>query len=165
MVTIIVAYDQNRVMGNKGVLPWRIPEEINHFKNMTIGNPCIMGRKTWQSLPKSFKPLPDRPNIIISKNDIVLQNSWRAFGNKNVHFESSVQDAIELSIVGYPYKEIFVIGGAQIYEYVLNQRLAHRILASEIKGNYEGDTFFPSIDVKGKIVKEFESFNVVEYKL
>lgn len=174
MITIIVAYDENRVMGNKGGIPWSISEDFKHFKRTTVRNPCIMGRKTWDSLPENYKPLPDRPNIIVTRNAVSMENEWhgRRMPISPPFFENTIEEAIDFAIRGCPNKEIFIIGGAQIYQYVLDKQLADRVLASEIKGVHEGDTFFPELTLDGmelvkshKILKEFDEFKIVEYIL
>lgn len=177
MITILVAYDENRVMGNKGGIPWRISEDFKHFKRTTVGKPCIMGRKTWDSLPENFKPLPDRPNIIVTRNAVSMENEWylKLTASKNTaptFFEDTIEEAIDFAMVACPNKEIFVIGGAQIYQHVLEKRLADRVVASEIKGVHEGDTFFPNLPLEGmelvkahKILQEFDDFKIVEYVL
>lgn len=164
-------------MGHDGGIPWRITEDFKHFKRMTLGNPCIMGRKTWDSLPANYKPLPDRPNIVVTRNSVLLENEWylKLTASKNTaptFFEDSVEEAIDFATVACPRKEIFIIGGAQIYQYVMEKKLADRVVASEIKGVHEGDTFFPNLPLEGmelvkshKILQEFDDFTIVEYAL
>jgi len=174
MITLVVAYDEARVMGNKGGIPWHIPEDFKHFKHTTIGHSCIMGRKTWDSLPPKFKPLPDRMNIVVTRNDVVLENEWSVKElPKNTcapHFESSLESAIELAKEFDD--EIFIIGGSEIYKQALEKQLVDRVLASEVKGVHEGDTFFPDLPLEGlelvkarKVLQEFDDFNIVEYIL
>jgi dihydrofolate reductase len=177
MITILVAYDENRVMGNKGGIPWRISEDFKHFKRTTVGKPCIMGRKTWDSLPENYKPLPDRPNIIVTRNAVSMENEWylKLTASKNTaptFFEDTIEEAIDFAMAACPNKEIFIIGGAQIYQHVLEKRLADRVVASEVKGVHEGDTFFPNLPLEGmelvkahKILQEFDDFKIVEYVL
>lgn len=173
MITILVAYDETRVMGNNGGIPWRISEDFKHFKRMTVGNPCIMGRKTWDSLPK--KPLPDRPNIVVSNNSVMLESEWcyklKCLKNTTpVFFEHTIEEAIDFASAAYPDKEIFIIGGAQIYKQAMDKKLVDRVVASEINGVHEGDTFFPNLPIEGmeivksyKIIQEFDDFKIVEY--
>jgi dihydrofolate reductase len=161
MITIIVAYDENRVIGNKGKIPWKISEDMKFFKKTTVGSSCVMGRKTWDSLPDGYKPLPDRENVVVSSNAVMLENEWLTKGCKNVDFEDNLKDAIS-----FTDKEIFIIGGEQIYKQALDQNLAHRVLASEIKGTHEGDAFFPELQAKFReVIQEFDDFIVVEYIL
>lgn len=177
MITILVAYDDSRVIGDKGGIPWKISEEFKHFKKTTVGNPVIMGRKTWDSLPENYKPLPDRPNIIVSRNADLLEKEWyaRLTAKKNTaltFFEHTLEEAIDFASVSCPYKEIFIIGGGEIYKQAIDEKLADRVLASEIKGTHKGDTFFPELPLQGmelvksrKVIQEFDEFCVVEYAL
>jgi len=171
MVTIIVAYDDNHIIGNNGEIPWKISEDFKHFKRTTTGNPCIMGRKTWDSLPENYKPLPNRPNIIVSRKAAMLekQNQWSL---KDVYFESDLSEAIGFASETFPDKEIFIIGGEQIYRHALEQGLVNKVIASEIKGIHEGDTFFPELPLQGmeivksrNVIQQFEDFCIVEYIL
>lgn len=129
-ITIIVAYSDNRVIGNKNTLPWKISGDLKLFKEQTLNNIVIMGRKTWDSLPK--KPLPDRENIVITRNKKLING---------VLITKSLNEAISLC---KPDKKVFVIGGSSIYEQFLP--IASRILATEIHSSLEGDSFFPEIN-------------------
>ncbi|AFZ83443.1 dihydrofolate reductase [Candidatus Kinetoplastibacterium blastocrithidii (ex Strigomonas culicis)] len=128
-ITIIVAYSDNRVIGNKNTLPWRISSDLKSFKEHTVNNTVIMGRKTWDSLP--IKPLPNRENIVITRNNILTNGAVLA---------KSPSEAISLC---KPNKKIFIIGGSSIYEQFLP--ISSRILATEIHSLLEGDSFFPKI--------------------
>ena len=165
MITIVVAYSAgNRVIGRDGKLPWHIPEDLANFKEMTLNQVVIMGRKTWQSLPEKYKPLPNRINIIVTK--------FPSENTKDVFYEASVEDGIDLAKRLYADKEIFLIGGAQLYKYAIDHNLADRIIASEIHEEYEGDTFFPELPNQGMelvkshaLIKKFRDFDLVEYVL
>lgn len=160
MITLIVAYDENRLIGNGLEIPWKISEDFKHFKKTTTGNIVIMGRKTWDSLPKNYKPLPDRTNMVVSSKAVMLENEWH---RDDLYFEDSLSDAIEFA-KGWINKEIFIIGGAQIYEQSLP--FADRILASEVKGKYVGDVYFPEFEYKTRrVVEDFNDFSIVEYGL
>lgn len=123
---------ENRVIGKDNKLPWSIKEDMAHFKQLTKGYPCIMGRKTWESLPK--KPLPERLNIVIS-------SSAPAELKENVIFLPSLQAAIEYC---KSYEKIFICGGETIYKQAMP--LANKIELTLIHSKYEGDSFFPEID-------------------
>lgn len=103
-VTIIVAHDRNRLIGLDGKIPWHLPEDLKRFKRLTTGNVVVMGRKTWESLPK--RPLPDRINIVLSSQSKLLPGAWLC---------RSLKDALDLSSSLYPDKEVFLIGGEQVY--------------------------------------------------
>lgn len=143
MVSIIVAKSENGVIGRDGKLPWYIPEDLKRFKKLTTGKTVIMGRKTYESLPKESKPLPDRINIVISKN--------KNFSAKDCIVVDSLEKAIKKSDNN---KEIFIIGGGEIYKESL--KYSDKIYVTEVEGNFEGDTFFPTLDSKWKEVNKEE---------
>lgn len=132
MKNIIVAYDRVGTIGRDGMLPWQgqLPADMRHFAEKTIGNTVIMGRKTFESLPEKYRPLPDRENIVLSMSATAIQ------GVKIAH---SLDEAYEMASY-----EPYVIGGAQIYEEAMPT--AERIYATEIQARVEkGDAFFPPI--------------------
>lgn len=128
-LTIIVATDAQRGIGINNTLPWKLPEDLAHFKRTTSGHPIIMGRKTFDSIGR---PLPNRRNIVITRN-----SAWQHAG---VEVVSSVEQAIAL-LNG---AEGFVIGGAEIYRQTLP--LAQRLIITEIAATYACDAFFPEPD-------------------
>ena len=132
-VALVVAAAENGVIGFNGALPWRIPEDMKRFKSLTIGKPCIMGRKTWDSLPK--KPLPGRMNIVITRDA-----NYHANGALVAH---SFDEAIELAAREYP-GEIAIIGGEAVFAAALP--IAGRIHLTKIMAAPEGDAFMPAID-------------------
>ena len=133
MVSIIVAQAYGRVIGDANSIPWFMPADLRHFKRLTSGHAVIMGRVTYQSiLSKLGHPLPDRTNIVISR-----QTSFGASGCTVVH---SLDDAIKAAGDG----EIFVIGGANVYKQALP--LADRIYRTEVLAEVPGDTVFPALD-------------------
>ncbi|MGY9107832.1 MAG: dihydrofolate reductase [Alphaproteobacteria bacterium] len=130
IISLIVAASQNGVIGKDGALPWRIREDMARFKRLTMGHPCIMGRKTWDSIPK--KPLPGRTNIVVTRND--------ALTAEGALVASSFEAALEFAMEENP-TEIMIIGGAAIYAEALAR--AGRIYFTEVAGHIEGDAFFP----------------------
>jgi dihydrofolate reductase len=129
MVTIIVAYSSNYVIGNKGQLLWRLPSDLKRFKKMTLGHPVIMGRKTYDSLPRAVRPLPDRTNIVVTRNpELELPGCLMA-------------DSLEMAMALAAPEDCFVIGGEQIYRQALP--LADRILVTHLQDRFEGDAYFP----------------------
>ena len=128
-LTIIVATDAERGIGINNTLPWRLPEDLAHFKRTTSGHPIIMGRKTFDSIGR---PLPNRRNIVVTRNP-----DWRHDG---VDAVSSLDAAAAL--VGEA--EAFVIGGAQIYAEALAS--AERLIVTEIGKTFDCDAFFPQIN-------------------
>ena len=129
-VHMIFARATNGVIGNHNQLPWHLPEDIARFKRLTTGWPVIMGRKTWDSLPARFRPLPGRTNIVVTR-----QPGWEAPG---ANVANSIKDAIgQCGNVA----QAWVIGGAQIY--AAAEPLADRIEVTEIAQDFEGDAYAP----------------------
>lgn len=166
-VTIIVAYNPKFVIGDKNNgIPWKIKEDMAFFKETTTGHSVIMGRKTWESIPDKFRPLPKRVNAVIT-TDADYRMRLGA-DHEGVLGFSGLGTAILFFRQYYPMREIFITGGGQIYDYALSNNLVHRVLASEIKGyeDVEGGVYFHNLKASGwtgKTVKEFADFNVVEY--
>ena len=134
-INLIYARAANGVIGANGTIPWHLPEDMAHFKQQTLGAPVIMGRKTWDSLPPRFRPLPGRQNIVITR-----QLDWAAEGAQRV---GSVTEAIALcEALALP--DAWVIGGAQIYAEA--EPLAQRAVVTEIARDYEGDAHAPVLD-------------------
>ena len=129
-INLIYARAANGVIGNNNAMPWHLPEDMAHFKRLTQGWPVIMGRKTWDSLPVKFRPLPGRTNIVITR-----QADWEATGGK---VAASIEEAIGLSGNS---EQVWVIGGAQIYAQA--EPLAQRIEVTEIAEEFAGDAFAP----------------------
>jgi dihydrofolate reductase len=130
---LIYARAANGVIGNNNTLPWHLPEDLAHFKRTTLGCPVIMGRKTWDSLPPKFRPLPGRLNIVVSRDP-----AWHAAGALHA---SSIDAALALCPPG---SDAWVIGGAQIYAQALP--LASSVVITEIDQVFEGDAFAPTLD-------------------
>lgn len=129
-VYLVVALASNGVIGARGKLPWHVPEDLQHFKRLTLGHPVIMGRRTWESLGKA---LPGRDNIVVTR-----RSGYQAAG---ASVAASVQAALALCA---DEPVAFVIGGAEIYAAALP--LADGLVVTEIDRDYEGDTRFPAWD-------------------
>ncbi len=132
ILTLIAAVARNGVIGIDNRLPWRLPADLKHFKALTLGHTVIMGRKTWESLPDNFRPLPGRQNIVVTRD-----GSYRAK-------DAAVATSLPAAIAAAESDEAFVIGGAELYAAALP--LADRLQLTEIDATFEGDTFFPEID-------------------
>jgi dihydrofolate reductase len=129
MIALVVAMAQNGIIGADGHIPWRIPEDMRHFKAVTMGKPCIMGRKTWDSLPK--KPLPGRDNIVVTRDRLFqAEGAATALSPGEAITRAKAQNA----------GEIMVIGGAEIYHAALPQ--AERIHLTEVHEDFPGDAHF-----------------------
>lgn len=132
-IIIIVAFSKNgRIIGNNGRIPWTLPEDLQHFKELTTGNAIIMGRKTFESIGRA---LPERMNIVVTRN--------KDFCVEDAYIAKSPEKAIEIA-KNAGYKKIFICGGQQIYQQMMDY--ADYIYATEVCGEYEGDAFFPKIN-------------------
>ena len=131
-INLIYARAANGVIGKDNTMLWHLPEDMAHFKQLTNGWPVIMGRKTWDSLPRKFRPLPGRVNIVITR-----QTDWVADGAIAL---PSLAQALTLC---HASSEVWVIGGAQIY--ALAEPLAHRAEVTEIQQDFEGDALAPQL--------------------
>ncbi len=127
---LIFAKARNGVIGKDNALPWHLPEDMAHFKRTTMGCPVIMGRKTWDSLPPRFRPLPGRVNIVVTG-----QQSWSEIGAQP---SSSLNDALSFC---KQLEHVWVIGGAQVYAQALP--FAHTAVVTEIDADFDGDAFAP----------------------
>jgi dihydrofolate reductase len=132
-LSLVAAVARGGVIGRGGTLPWQLPEDMARFRELTMGHPVVMGRRTWDSLPVRFRPLPGRRNIVVTRNE-----TWAADGAERA---GSLDDALEL-LGDAP--QAFVIGGAEVFAKALP--LADELVLTEIDLEVEGDTFFPSWD-------------------
>jgi dihydrofolate reductase len=132
-VSLIAAVARGGVIGREGAIPWHVPEDVARFKELTTGHAVVMGRKTWDSLPERFRPLPGRRNVVVTRSA-----DWSAPGATRA---GSVEDA--LTLVGDD-EHVFVIGGAEIYAAALPH--ADELLLTELDVDVAGDTVFPHWD-------------------
>ena len=139
-LVLIAAMARNRVIGRAvngvGTLPWHLPEDLAHFRAATRGHAVIMGRKTWDSLPARFRPLPGRRNLVVTRN-----TAWHAEGADTAF---SLDEALA-RVTGDDC--VFVIGGAELYATALP--LAHTLMLTEIDADIAGDTHFPAFAGEG----------------
>ena len=145
----IVAMASNRVIGRDGALPWHLPEDFKWFKKTTLGRPIIMGRKTWESIGR---PLPGRRNIVVSR-------SW-SDAPEGAEIVSSVEALDRLGLEG----EVFVIGGAGLYEAMLP--MCYEVLLSYVFEAHVGDTGFPPFEegfAEPEVIERFDEFEVRRY--
>lgn len=122
---LIAAHDDNLVIGNQGKLPWRLPEDLKHFKSTTMGYPILMGRGVFEEIGE--KPLPGRRNVVLSRK------KW-----DNIESYSDIRSALEAlssEVV------VFLIGGGQIYSQMID--LCDKMYITEVHGSFEGDVYFP----------------------
>ncbi len=131
-LALIAAVARNRAIGKDNRLLWHLPDDMRHFRETTRGRPVIMGRRTWESLPEKFRPLPGRLNIVVSRNP-----AYSAPGAVLAHSLASAVSAAGSE------GEVFVIGGEELYRQALP--LAGRLYLTEIDAEFSGDAFFPPI--------------------
>ncbi|MDX1671530.1 MAG: dihydrofolate reductase [Balneolaceae bacterium] len=125
-IALIVAHDPNLVIGSEGGLPWHFPEDLKYFKRVTTGHPILMGRTVFEEIDE--KPLPDRENLVLSRS--------RSY--EHVPTFDTIESALEYA-KGDPW--LFVIGGGEVYRQLIDR--SDRLYVTEIKQEFEGDTFFP----------------------
>ncbi len=141
--TVIAAIDQRRGLGKDGKIPWRLPGEMAHFRQLTTQaapgkyNAVIMGNATWFSLPPKFKPLPDRLNIVLSRNPIEVP--------AGVRVTHSLDEARQVAEADPQVERVFIIGGGSVYAQTINHPDCQEILLTEIDADFDCDTFFPPI--------------------
>jgi dihydrofolate reductase len=136
LISIIAALGKARAIGSGNELLWQIPDDMKRFKELTMGHPVIMGRKTWDSLPEKFRPLPGRTNIVVTR-----QASYDAPG---AIVADSLQDALAAAASASGGEEIFIIGGAQLYAETLP--VVNKLYLTLIEDEKEGDAYFPDYE-------------------
>lgn len=165
MTTIIVACDPNNLIGTPdNKIPWNLPDDMKFFKETTSGHPIIMGRNTWDSLPR--KPLPKRTNVVVSRTMTPSTDEDTVGGLKPI-IVPSLGEAFDMLKVFKNLAEPFVIGGAQIYRASLDQNLVDKILMTRVRTAYVGSVYFPDVQTYGfginrKLV-EHPDFEIIEY--
>ncbi len=140
-VSLIVAVSENGVIGKNNNLIWNLPRDMRFFKETTSGHHVIMGRKNLESIPHKFRPLPNRTNIIITRND-----NYEANGCIIVN---SLEKALDIAKMNGE-NESFIIGGGQIYKLALETDVVDKIYLTRVHEIFEGDTFFPNLSEKWK---------------
>lgn len=136
MIGLVWAQAANGVIGSDGQLPWHLPEDMAHFRELTRGATVVMGRTTWDSLPPRFRPLPGRFNIVLSRD-----SSWDEPGATRA---ADFTDALTIAATSTIEADIWVIGGASVY--ALAVPYADRIVVTELAEEFPGDTYAPAID-------------------
>ena len=133
-IAYVVAMDENLVIGRDNDLPWRLPDDMRWFREKTLGKPCIMGRKTYDSLPDRFRPLPGRLNIVVTRN-----SDYQALGAVVVH---SVDEALQAA---GDVEEVIIVGGGDLFRRLMP--VVDRLYLTQVHGAVEGDVFFPPVDL------------------
>jgi dihydrofolate reductase len=156
LISIVVAIGTDRAIGRGNELLWQIPDDMKRFKELTMGHPAIMGRKTWESLPEKFRPLPGRTNIVVTR-----QSGYEASGAIVVN---SLEEARAAAARAPGADEIFVIGGAQLYAEALP--FVNRLYVTVIDDAKEADTYFPAYEQEftKKLGEESREWNGLRYR-
>lgn len=137
IISAIAAVAQNGTIGNKGDLPWHLPDDLKYFQRITKGHHVITGRKNYESIPDKYRPLKDRVNIVVTRN-----RTYKAPGAVVV---DSLTTGLEIAQRASD-NEAFIIGGGQIYREALTMRIVDRLYLTLVHSNVEGDTHFPPLD-------------------
>ena len=127
MIGLVWAEAANGVIGRDGALPWHLPEDLAHFRELTRGHTVLMGRRTWDSLPPRFRPLPGRRNLVLTRDQ-----AWTAEGAEAVH-------RLDDALAAYP--DVWVIGGAEVYRAALPH--ADRLAITQLREEFTGDAYAP----------------------
>ena len=136
-INIIVAVTNNNVIGKGNTMPWHLPTDLKNFKNITNGHCVVMGRKCWESIPEKFRPLPNRTNVVITRNEAYEASGAATLGDIDrvlTNFKENGDD-----------DEIFVIGGAQIYKEAFKH--ADKLYITRILADVEGDVLLEGLDI------------------
>lgn len=133
--SLIVAIGKHREIGKDNDLLWHLPRDMKFFKETTTGNTVVMGRKSWESIPMKFRPLPNRKNIVITRNPDYKAEGATVITNLN-----------ELSQHVNKEDKCFITGGAQIYQLALEQGFVHEMYITQVDETFEADTFFPFVN-------------------
>jgi dihydrofolate reductase len=168
-LVLVAALAKNNVIGKDGDMPWRKDPQMKnfrsadmkHFKELTTGYSVIMGRVTYGSIPKKFRPLPGRLNVVLTSQDL-YQDEDVVVAHSLEEALASLKDETKRP-EGYDYTKIFPIGGSRIYQETLN--LADKLELTYLDHEYEGDTFFPEInqskwEIENKVDHKDEEFNI-----
>lgn len=146
-IGMIWAEDINGVIGKENNLPWNLPEDLQHFRNITTGHPVIMGHKTWQSLPQKYRPLPNRTNIVLSTKFANLGKP----DYPQTSFVANISQALEVAATSPGCAQVWVIGGEQIFSQFLP--LAEKIVMTQIKKAFRGDSFAPKFGAEWSLAE------------
>jgi dihydrofolate reductase len=155
VIACVVAHSSNRVIGRDGDLPWHLPADMKRFRELTSGHAVVMGRKTYESLPERFRPLPNRRNLVLSRDPAYAAPGAEVFPDLASALAACAGDC-------------FVIGGGATYEQALS--VADRVYATEIDAHVDGDAFFPelagwrAIEASGPEIENGHTFTFRTYE-
>ena len=148
MIAVIAAMGENRVIGFENKIPWKLPNDMKRFKELTSGHPVVMGRKTFESIGK---PLPQRTNIVLTRSKPAFDSALALCTISN-----SFPEALEAAKSSPGSERIFVLGGSEIYKIALENPEVTHIFKTYVHGFFEGDAFFPQFDTMKWGVINFE---------
>jgi dihydrofolate reductase len=138
-IGMVWAQTSKGVIGRGGTMPWNVPEDLKHFSNLTTGHPVIMGRKTWESFPEKYRPLPGRTNIVVTR-----QKGWAATpAAEGAVVVSSLDDALLESQFAPGNEQVWIVGGGEIYKQSMG--LADLAVVTVIDSDTDGDTYAPEL--------------------
>lgn len=148
-IIALVAMDEGRVIGVDGKLPWKIPEDMKRFAALTTGHAVVMGRKTYESLPPKFRPLPNRKNIILTRNieDFAVQPGVEAWASADNFFKACKGDSVHL-----PSGLLWVIGGSEIYRQ--SMPFWDELYLTRVSSKHNGDAYFPAFESEFERVEQ-----------
>lgn len=138
IVSLIVAVAENNAIGFNNNLIWHLPNDMNYFKEITLNHHVITGRKNYMSIPQKYRPLVNRTNIVLTRDS--------NFKAENCNIKNSLECALDFAKQNGE-DEVFIIGGGQIYKEALEKNLIDKIYITHVHEKFEGDTFFPPIDL------------------
>ncbi len=154
-VSLIAALgERTRAIGHGNGLLWQLPEDLKRFKALTSGHPVVMGRKTWESLPERFRPLPGRTNIVVTRD--------AAYDAASAEVAASLEDALARASRAPGGEEVFVIGGGELYAAALPY--ADRLYLTLVDDDTEGDTHFPDYSEFTKVIEDTPVENDPPYR-
>ena len=136
-VSLIVAMDRNRGIGRDNDLMWHLPNDMRFFKETTENQIVVMGRKNYDSIPEKYRPLPNRENVILTKNTAFEASNCSVFNSLDAALSAYESDK---------NRKLFIIGGGQIYKLALDANILEEMFITHIDGDYEADTFFPDFN-------------------
>ncbi len=143
--------DEGRVIGIENGIPWRLPEDLKRFSQLTKGHAVLMGRKTYESLPPKYRPLPERLNLVVSRT---LSASDDLVNHPSVQVFASIYEAIEVCRDGaleLPSDTLWIIGGSQVYQETMAQ--VQELYVTRVKGRHQGDAYFPDFEKDFKCIE------------
>jgi len=162
--------DEDGLIGRGAELPWRLPEELKHFRRTTLGSAVILGRATWESMTDAPPYLDERINFVVTRKPADWQAKMAEAGfdpTFGPHFVDTIELAVTRAKREFPeyVENIFLLGGRQLYELALRRNLVERMLISHVKGKHIGDVYFPPIGPEWtrKTISKNKTFDVAEY--